>query len=247
MFPNEMARMNIKGNVEVFNQDVLQGQGYKYTTDDRPSTRLANARMTQGIREATDWSGKSVLDIGCGDGTFTNALIEMGAAKVLGLDPASAAIEKAIQHAKGNPLLHFEVGNAYQLETLQQRFDIAVFRGVLHHLPDAASAVQLAAKVADEIVILEPNGTNPVLKGIEKLSSYHRLHEEQSFLPSTIRKWCSDAGAVPIYGRFINLVPIFCPSALGYVLKLLEPVVEGIPILRNIACGQIVIRAVVSR
>lgn len=239
--------MQVKKNVEVFNQDILQGQGYKYTTDDRLSTRLANARMTQGIREATDWHGKSVLDIGCGDGTFTHTLIQMGAAKILGLDPASAAIEKAMQGAKGNPLVHFDVGNVYQLDALQQKFDIVVFRGVLHHLPDAASAVKMAAKVAGEIIILEPNGANPVLKGIEKLSSYHRLHEEQSFLPSTIRKWCSEAGAVSTYSRYINLVPIFCPSALAHLLKFIEPLVERVPFLRNIACGQIVIRAAVSR
>lgn len=239
--------MLVKKNVDVFNQDVLQGQGYKYTSNDRPSIRLANERMTRGICEATDWAGKNVLDIGCGDGTFTQTLIQMGAAGVLGLDPATAAIEKAAENSKGNQKLRFEVGNVYKLDELQQRFDIVVFRGVLHHLPDAASAVQMAARVANEIIILEPNGTNPVLKGIEKLSAYHRLHEEQSFLPSTIKKWCNNAGAKPTYCRFINLVPIFCPSVLAYTLKFIEPLIEHTPLMRNIACGQVVIRAVVSR
>ena len=239
--------MQVKKNVDVFNQDVLQGQGYKYTTNNSLSSQLSNERMTQAIQESTNWHGKSVLDIGCGDGTYTHTLIQMGAAKVLGLDPASAAIEKAKESSKDNPRLHFETGNVYQLDALQQRFDIVVLRGVLHHLPNAAGAIQMAAKVADEIVIVEPNGANPVLKCIEKLSSYHRLHEEQSFLPSTIRKWCFNAGLIPAYSRVINLVPFFCPSPLARTLKFFEPLVERMPLLRNIACGQVVIRAAVSR
>lgn len=239
--------MQIKKNVDVFNQDVLQGQGYKYTTNNSLSSQLSNERMTRAIQESTNWSGKSVLDIGCGDGAYTHTFIQMGAARVLGLDPASAAIEKARENSKENPELRFEVGNVYKLDELKQRFDIVVFRGVLHHLPNAADAIQMAAKVADEIIIVEPNGANPVLKCIEKFSSYHRLHEEQSFLPSTIRKWCSNAGLMPTYSRVMNLVPFFCPSLLARMLKFLEPLIERMPLLRNIACGQVVIRAVVSR
>ncbi len=239
--------MHVKKNVDVFNQDVLQGQGYKYTTSDSLSAYLANERMTRGVREATDWSGKSVLDLGCGDGTFTQTLTQMGATQVLGLDPASAAIDKARRDSEGIPNLRFEVGNVYQLDALKQRFDIVLFRGVLHHLPDAAKAVKIAARMADEIVILEQNGANPILKILEKVSPYHRQHEEQSFLLSTHRKWCSDAGAIPTYSKFINLVPIFCPLALTRVLKFLEPFIERTPFLRSIACGQVVIAAKVLR
>lgn len=239
--------MQDKKNVNVFNQDVVQDQGYKYTKNDQPSLQFANERMTRGIQEATHWSQKKIIDIGCGDGTFTRALIQMGAASVLGLDPASAAIEKARELTHNQPNLRFETGSAYQLESLDQQFDIAVFRGVLHHLPNAATAIQMAAKIAHEIVILEPNGLNPILKAIEKLSDYHRQHEEQSFLPSTIKKWCRDAGAEPTYCQYINLVPVFCPDRMAYLLKRLEPWIEKIPLLRHLACGQIIIRAQVAR
>ena len=236
--------MQVKKNVEVFNQDVLQGQGYKYTDESRLSSRIANERMTQGIKAATEWQGKTVLDLGCGDGSYSHTLIQMGAASVLGIDPANVAIEKAKDNYTKISGLSFFTGNIYELDSLQQKFDIAVIRGVLHHLPDAAAAIKMAAKVADEIIILEPNGANPVLKVIEKLSPYHRSHEEQSFLPSTLMQWCTDAGLRTTYSQFINLVPVFCPSLLAHLLKPLEPLVEKTPLLRNIACGQIVIRAV---
>ena len=209
------------------------------------SSRLANERITKGIEDASQWQGKKVLDLGCGDGTYTYDLLQMGAANVLGLDPAIAAIDKANENFGNIPNLAFFVGNIYALDDLGQQFDIVVLRGVLHHLPDAAKAIAMAAKVAREIIILEPNGANPVLKIIEKVSPYHRQHEEQSFLPSTLVKWCSNAGAIPNYQQFINLVPMFCPSLLAQLLKIVEPVIEKTPLLRNIACGQIVIRAIV--
>lgn len=238
-----MGAEQIKKNVNVFNQDVLEGLTYKYTAKDSISKHFSNSRTTRAIQELTDWSGKSVLDMGCGDGTFTYSLIENGAAKVLGLDPANAAIEKARENSKNIPNLTFEVGNVYELDKLGQKFDTVVLRGVLHHLPDAARAVLMAAKVADEIIIMEPNGLNPILKIIEKLSPYHRLHEEQSFFPRTIRKWCSDVGFKTTDCRIINLVPLFCPSGLARILKFMEPVVEKIPLFRDFACGQVMIRA----
>ncbi len=43
---------------------------------------------------------------------------------------------------------------------------------------------------------------------------------------------------------FLNLVPVFCPDWLARLLKVFEPVVERIPLLRVIACGQYVLRAI---
>jgi 2-polyprenyl-3-methyl-5-hydroxy-6-metoxy-1,4-benzoquinol methylase len=234
--------MKLKENVNVFNQDVKEGSTYKYTAEGI-SKEFSNSRTTREIRELTQWSGKNVLDMGCGDGTFTYTLIENGAASVLGLDPASVAIEKAKENSKGIANLKFEVGSIYELDKLGIKFDTIVLRGVLHHVPDAAAAVMMAAKVADEIIIMEPNGLNPILKIIEKVSPYHRLHEEQSFFPSTIRKWCSDAGFITTKCNIINLVPLFCPDGLAKFLKKIEPMVERIPIFRNFACGQVLLRA----
>jgi len=234
--------MNVKKNVNVFNQDVKEGATYKYTAEGI-SKEFSNSRTTREIRELTDWTGKSVLDMGCGDGTFTYTLIENGASRVLGLDPASVAIEMARENSKGIANLSFDVGNIYELDKLGQKFDTIVLRGVLHHVPDAAAAVKMAATVADEIIIMEPNGLNPILKIIEKVSPYHRLHEEQSFFPSTIRKWCSDAGFKTTKCNIVNLVPLFCPDGFAKILKAMEPFVEKVPVFRNFACGQVLLRA----
>lgn len=234
--------MKLKENVNVFNQDVKEGATYKYTAEGL-SKEFSNSRTSREIKELTNWKGKAVLDMGCGDGTFTYTLIENGAESVLGLDPASVAIDKAREKNKGIDNLKFDVGDIYELDKLGIKFDTIVLRGVLHHVPDAAAAVKMASMVADEIIIMEPNGLNPILKIIEKVSPYHRLHEEQSFFPSTIRKWCSDAGFITTKCNIINLVPLFCPDFIAKILKTMEPYVEKIPIFRNFACGQVLLRA----
>lgn len=232
-----------KQNVEVFGRDAAAG-GYVYAQGDRLSSRRSNERMTRAILAALDFRGRRVLDLGCGDGTYTLELLRRGgAAEVLGVDPAQAAIERARANAQGGDGagVRYEVGNIYDLGGFG-RHEVAVLRGVLHHLPDPAAAVASAFGSADELVILEPNGLNPVLKLIERLSAYHRAHEEQSFLPGRIDAWIRAGGGEVVARRFINFVPMFCPDLLARGLGALEPAIEATPLLRRVACGQYVVR-----
>jgi hypothetical protein len=116
-------------------------------------------------------------------------------------------------------------------------------RGVLHHLPDPPRAIQALSGFQGSIVLMEPNGNNPVLKLLEKYSGYHVEHEERSFRPSEIQGWLEAAGFRVTKRSLINLVPFFCPDWMAHVLKWTGPVVERIPMLRDIACGQIIISA----
>ena len=81
-------------NVQAFNQDVEKNEGYLYTGD-KLSCRLSNARMTEAILALGNVSAKRVIDIGCGDGTYTAEIARAGAASVLGVDAADAAVERA--------------------------------------------------------------------------------------------------------------------------------------------------------
>lgn len=232
-----------KRNVSVFDRDAGDSEGYVYARNEDAARRLSNARTTKGISDAANFVGKRVLDLGCGDGTFTVELAEMGAARILGIDPAARAIQRAKERSR-LPNTDFQVGDIYKAEQIDSKFDVVVLRGVLHHLPDPARAIEIAVRIAGEVVVVEPNGANPALKVIERISRYHREHEEQSFLPSTLDGWFSRTGAVVVHREFINLVPLFCPDWLARLLKVFEPVVERIPLLRVIACGQYVLRAI---
>jgi 2-polyprenyl-3-methyl-5-hydroxy-6-metoxy-1,4-benzoquinol methylase len=167
---------------------------------------------------------------------------------VVGLDPAAAAIEVARTRAQALGVadtVSFEVGNIYDLDEhlSSGRFDCILIRGVLHHLPDPARALAGLAAFKGTVVVLEPNGNNPVLKLLERFSRYHIDHEERSFRPGVICKWLTAAGLTVRSSRVLNLVPFFCPELAAKALRAIEPLVERIPLLRDIACGQSIIVA----
>ena len=238
---------NIKQNVRRFDDDVRKQGAYAYTGD-RLSAQFANGRISRSIAESFNFHGASVLDLGCGDGAYTVEFAALGVREVVGLDPASVAIEAARARAKVlgvADIVRFDVGNIYDLDKYltSGQFDCIVIRGVLHHLPDPARAIAGLTEFNGTVVVLEPNGNNPVLKLLERFSRYHIEHEERSFRPGLICGWLTSAGLTVRSCRVLNLVPFFCPDLTAKVLRGIEPFVERIPLLRNIACGQSIIVA----
>ncbi len=125
-------------DLKEFDRDALEG-GYIYARADRLSSTLANARMSKAILAATDFSGKRVIDLGCGDGAYTLELVTKGGAQsVLGVDPAAAAIGRANERASlaGMTNCSFRVADILDLDTKSESYDIALLRGVLHHAED---------------------------------------------------------------------------------------------------------------
>lgn len=244
---NTQNDKTIKENVHRFDDDVRKTGSYAYTNE-MLSAKFANARISESIAKSYEFSGKRVLDLGCGDGTYSLEFASLGAIEVFGIDPAEVAVEAANRKAKNaglDTVVRFEAGNIYALKEQlgDRRFDCVVIRGVLHHLPDPKKAVACVASLANTVIILEPNGYNPVLKLLERFSRYHIEHEERSFLSSTLKSWCESAGLSVSVCEHFNLVPFFCPDWMAEICRKLEPIIERIPVLREIGCGQCIIVA----
>ena len=239
-----IVAMRIKKNVNQFDKDVSSLGGYQYTGN-KLSSVLANKRMNNAVREIFNFKNQTVLDCGCGDGKYTKTYMELGASRVVAIDPAKKAIETATAN-NSDPKIVFIVGDVYNLKNhpliIEQKttFNVGVLRGVLHHVSDQKLAVNSVADVVESLIILEPNGSNPVLKVIEKKSKYHIEHEEQSFSLHEMKEWLTHAGFKDIKHKYINLVPFFCPDWFARLADFLTPIVEKIPILRKFACGQII-------
>ena len=161
---------------------------------------------------------------------------------MLGVDAAASAIESAKRRAAGHDSVDFEVVDIYSLPEPDELFDVAVVRGMLHHLYDAPAAIERISRVAREVVVVEPNGYNPILKIIEKVSPYHVEHEEKSYAPARLDSWFQRCGGEVVGREYIGLVPIFSPDWLATVCKALEPLVERIPLLKHLGCAQYVQR-----
>lgn len=229
-----------KHNVAEFNSDVTENSGYRYTTNAPYSSIVANERITRAVLASIPKSASKIVDVGCGDGSYS-ALIAAAFPKaaVVGFDPAATAIEVA--KAK-HPAVDFNVGDILNLSSFpNQFFEIAVVRGVIHHLPDPAGGIANAAKLGDRIIVVEPNGNNPILKYIEKHSQYHIDHEEQSFSSKQLVAWCNATGYQVTKLDYIGFVPYFFPTIPARVIHFFQPWLEKIGWLKKYFAAQIVI------
>jgi len=236
-----MSRTTPNGTVQPFERDVRERGGYQYTGD-RLSCRLANARISEAVVAGTRFAGKRVIDIGCGDGTYTREMAVLAQpALIHGVDPAAEAIESA--RASVGPAISFDVASAYELPHSDDEFDVGVVRGVLHHVDKPRLAIAEALRVARTIVVVEPNGLNPGLKLLERLSTYHIDHEERSYLPRRLDGWVQQIGGRTLRRQWVGFVPMFAPDAYARVAKRIEPLLESLPGVRSVTCAQYVFTA----
>jgi SAM-dependent methyltransferase len=233
-----------KDDVESFAADASSNEGYLYTTNARLSSQLANRRLTDSVLAMAEFRGRRVLDLGCGDGTYTLELAELGeVGSIHGIDPAEQALKVAKAKADGQPV-GFATSSAYALPFPDDSFDVAVLRGVLHHMGTPIEALREGLRVAPRLVVVEPNGYNPALKLLEKYSTYHVEHGEKSYPPRRLDRWVAEVGGRVDKRTWAGFVPMFCPDWMARATKAVEPAVEAVPLARHIGCAVYVFRAV---
>ena len=92
-----------------------------------------------------DVSGKSVIDIGCGEGRFNRLLSQLGA-KVTGVDLTGPLIQRA--RSLSSERETYIIGNAENLDGIaDENFDLAVSYIVLVDLLDYRAAINAAYRV----------------------------------------------------------------------------------------------------
>lgn len=224
-----------------FEQDAIDNRGYRYTTAAPTSAKIANQRLTeltvQWIRRLKNI--KTVMDIGCGDGTYTAAVAKkFPKLSFKGCDPATSAIKLA---KKTFPSISFSVADILKPRTLPKpTAQASILRGVIHHVPNAKLGVMNAVRYSHHVLVIEPNGWNPILKIIEVISPYHRAHGERSFTSRTLSRWVKDGGSRVTNISYVGLVPFFCPPGLATILKRVEPFVEQ-SLLAPLLCAQVIL------
>jgi 2-polyprenyl-3-methyl-5-hydroxy-6-metoxy-1,4-benzoquinol methylase len=237
----ETSKEVLERNIDAFNADVDRYGGYEYTAVDRWSTQYASGRQADALIDLVSRHfppSVRIVDIGCGDGAFTIKLAErFGPTAIRGVEPAAKAVEAARRRIPNNlaDTVTFEVGNIYDFASKGE--DVAVARGVMHHLDRPEAAIAHLAKQFKSVVILEPNGYNPVLKLIEKVSPYHQQHDEKSYFPWKLNRWFRAQGLMVAEQNYFLLVPYFCPTRIAKLLSGVEPAFESLPLVRQICCG----------
>jgi ubiquinone/menaquinone biosynthesis C-methylase UbiE len=116
--------------------------------------RQADSSWVNAIRDIVDVKDKQVLDIGCGGGIYCQALAEMGAAHVTGIDFSAEILQGAQQHCADYPNIDFMVGNALNTGLPPEQADIILERALIHHL----EFNELGACFVEAFRLLKPGG-----------------------------------------------------------------------------------------
>lgn len=199
---------------------------------------IFNRRATSAIQNLISLRDKSVVDIGCGDGTFTIQLVTaLGASSAVGVEPSDAWKLGQEKYSIYEPAVQIQHGSAYELDFPDKSFDVAIMRGVVHHLDDPFGGLREMVRVARNVFLLEPNGYNPIIKLLENFSTYHREHGERSYAPATIRSWLQSLGGTFCKESYSSLVPLLCPDKMAEFLDWLSDPWEKLPIVPKISCG----------
>jgi len=146
-----------------------------------------------------DFSGKRVLDVGCGTGLFTRLISSAGASQVVGLDYSDEAIREALSNSdKGDIKYVCSDIMSYQSD---EKFDVIVSLGTIEHMdnPENFLAILKEQLNSDGSVILTcPHFINlrgfvwmalALLQDIPmSLSDLHFIH------PWDMEAWAEKAG-----------------------------------------------------
>jgi SAM-dependent methyltransferase len=107
----------------------------------------------------TGLEGRSVLDCACNCGGYSLWSRELGAGRCFGFDVREHWIRQAsfLQRERAEPSdgCSFATLDLYDLaDRVPEDFDIALFRGILYHLPDPVRGLKIVADKTRELIVL---------------------------------------------------------------------------------------------
>lgn len=202
----EVSTDNIDSvTVESFGEEWL-----KYSTFKKQEIRIAGDQYFDIVDEKV-YSGKNVLDVGCGTGRWSKYVADK-AAWVDAVDPSVAVISAAKLLAE-NDNVRISKAAVSNLPFPDHSYDLVFSLGVLHHIPDTMMAMDDCVKKVKYggyfLVYLYYNLDNRgvIFKSLFYLSNILRRFISK-FSPKLKRIIC-DVLAVVLYLPFVSLSKIF--------------------------------------
>ncbi len=154
----------------------------------------------QRIEEAVELKGKTVLDVGSGNGYYGWRMLGAGAERVIGIDPTISYVMQytAMRHFIGELPMHVLPLKLEELPAGNQAFDSVFSMGVIYHRKDHMEHLEQLKqhlKPGGELVLeglvveggpgdlLHPKGRYAKMKNVHTLPS-----------PATMAQWLGQAG-----------------------------------------------------
>lgn len=115
--------------------------------DNSYAKRVAHADWMKAVIQWVDPAGKTVADIGCGGGIYARAFVEMGAHKVIGVEPSAQMRRNAQAYLHDLEKGEIVEGRAEETGLPSASVDIVFSRAVVHHLDDAVPFLEEARRI----------------------------------------------------------------------------------------------------
>jgi 2-polyprenyl-3-methyl-5-hydroxy-6-metoxy-1,4-benzoquinol methylase len=153
--------------------------------------------------------GATVLDLACSEGWFAHQMLELGAARVVGIDIRELNIRRATlvrDHLGIAPdRMQFHQADIFALPELDQ-FDVVLMLGLVYHLENPVGAMRIARALTRELCVVESQLTeqrSPIMAG--NGSSQIHFAREESFAA-----WFEEDQAdnlLASHGGILSLIP----------------------------------------
>ncbi len=121
---------------------------------------MTRPRLTlfEALAEVLDPAGKTIIDVGCGDGAVVRHLAQLGA-RVTGIEVSESQLERA--RAEAGPSETYLVASGERLPFADAQAEAILYMKSFHHLPLAAMKLALSEAVrvlapAGRLIVIEP-------------------------------------------------------------------------------------------
>ena len=211
-----------------------------------PAGKLRWARRVKMLSSHLQ-PGMTVLELGCGTGTFTWELSRSGA-EVVAIDVSPELLEIASTN-RSAPNIHYQIQNAYALSYSENSFDSVVGSSVLHHLEikEALPGMYRVLKPGGTIYFTEPNMLNPQIALQKNVPWLKRKlgdsPDETAFFRWSLRRLLQETGYRDVRIDPFDFLHPKTPVAMIDRMNALGLFLESVPFISEFA-GSLYIRAI---
>lgn len=185
--------------------------------------------------------GEKILDVGCGDGFYTEKIARKGA-EVTGIDIRKKALIRARNRALSQKL-HFLEMNAEELDFPENYFDKVISFCVIEHLQDDEKTLRQIARLlkpGGRLFISADSLSNPGLKTEEKESHRRRYHVNQFYNLEVVSSKLQQAGLKLERSRFVLSSPLaLALSRFSWKLDDLPPILLPLRFIGYLMLGTV--------
>lgn len=188
--------------------------------------------------------GVKVLEIGCGTGVITSYL-ETSGAEITAIDLSPDLLALALRK-DWSDRVHFQLGNAEDLEFEDASFDAVVGSSVLHHLDIDTSirGIHRVLKPGGTIAFSEPNMVNPHIFLQKNIPWLKRLAgdspDETAFVRWPFRRTLEALGFQDVRIKAYDFLHPALPASLIPPVSVFGSLLEKTPVVNEIA-GSLII------